>query len=143
MVAADTMEELRKIYESSPFNNDLGIRLESFEEGAVCYSLMVSHRHQNVNNAVHGGVYFSILDSVMGATIRSVTRQRIVTINSTIHFLAPLTEGNKIVAKAVIIQKGKSIVTAEGYVSDAAGTPLARMVGTFKIIKGREETDKR
>ena len=137
MVAADTMKELRKTYESSPFNNELGIRLESFEEGAVRYSLVVDGRHQNVNNAVHGGVYFSILDSVMGATIRSVTRQPIVTINSTIHFLAPLKEGNKMIAQASIIQRGKSIVTAEGYVTDAAGSQLARMVGTFKVIKER------
>lgn len=129
-----TIEELRKLYESSPFNNYLGIKLESFEKGAVCYSLKVNESHKNVNAAIHGGVYFSILDSVMGATIRSAANKPVITINTTINFLAPLTDGDQMIASGKIIQQGKSIIIAEGEVKDRNGKLLAKTVGTFKFI---------
>jgi acyl-CoA thioesterase len=131
----ESMEDMRAIYESSPYNNFLGIKLEKFEVGSVIYSIEVTPNHKNVNQAVHGGVYFSILDSVMGATIRSVTKQPITTINTTVHFLAPLKEGDQMVASAKVVQLGRSIVTAEGEVRDCNGSILAKTIGTFKIIR--------
>ncbi|MGX9135137.1 PaaI family thioesterase [Rummeliibacillus sp. JY-2-4R] len=130
----ETSEELRKIYESSPFNNFLGIKLEKYEEGSVVYSIKITPNHQNVNQAVHGGVYFSILDSVMGATVRSVTKKPITTINSTINFVSSLKEGDQMIASANLIKSGKSVAFAEGEVRDCNGAILATSAGTFKIL---------
>ena len=135
----DTIEDLRDIYERSPFNNFIGNKLEMLEEGHVVYSLKIEPHHKNVNQAVHGGVFFSILDSVMGATVRSVTKQPITTINSSINFFAPLREGNQIFASSKVVQCGKSIVTAEGEIKDCNGTVLAKTIGTFKIIRLNKE----
>lgn len=129
------MEEIRKIYESSPFNNHLGIRLEKFEEGSVIYSIKITPSHLNVNNAVHGGVYFTILDAVMGATVRSVIKKKVVTINANINFFSALTNGDKMFASGKIIRQGKSIVTAEGEITDCEGLLLAKTVGTFKVLR--------
>lgn len=129
-----SIEELKKLYETSPFNNYLGIQLEKYEEGAVVYSIKITHNHKNINDAVHGGVYFSILDTVMGATVRSVTKKPITTVNSTVTFIAPLTEGDQMIASANVVKSGKSIAFAEGEVKDSNGTILAKSVGTFKII---------
>ena len=134
-MVTETMEDLRRIYETSPFNNFVGNKLEELEEGYVVYSLKIAPHHKNVNQAVHGGVFFSILDSVMGATVRSITKQPIATINSSINFFAPLREGDQIFASAKVVQCGKSIVTAEGEVKDCNGTVLAKSIGTFKIIR--------
>lgn len=137
-MAVQSMEELRKVYESSPFNNYIGIKLEKFEEGAVVYSLKVGPNHQNVNQSVHGGVYFSILDTVMGATIRSAVKQKVITINVSINYLAAFSEGDKMYAAAKIVQQGRSIVTAEGEVTDCNGKVLAKTIGTFKIIREKK-----
>ncbi len=131
----ESIDELKEIYESSPFNNYLGIKLEKYEEGSVVYSIKVTPDHKNVNQAIHGGVYFSILDTVMGATVRSVTKNPITTINSTINFIAPLKEGDQMIASANLVRSGKSIAFAEGEVKDCNGLVLAKSVGTFKIIK--------
>ncbi len=131
----ESIDELKEIYESSPFNNHLGIKLEKYEEGSVVYSIKVTPDHKNVNQAIHGGVYFSILDTVMGATVRSVTKNPITTINSTINFIAPLKEGDQMIASANLVRSGKSIAFAEGEVKDCNGIVLAKSVGTFKIIK--------
>jgi uncharacterized protein (TIGR00369 family) len=130
----DTFENMREIYENSPFNKYLGLKLEKFEEGAVVYSLKITPSHLNVNQGVHGGVFFSMLDSVTGATIRSVTIQPIVTVNMSIHYFAPAKNEETLTASAKIIQQGNSIVTAEGIIEDSGGEVLAKSVGTFKII---------
>lgn len=131
----ESIDELKEIYETSPFNNYLGIKLEKYEEGSVVYSIKVTPDHKNVNKAIHGGVYFSILDTVMGATVRSVTKNPITTINSTINFIAPLKEGDQMIASANLVRSGKSIAFAEGELKDCNGLVLAKSVGTFKIIK--------
>lgn len=133
----ESMEDMRQIYENSPFNNFLGIKLKEFEEGSVVYSLKVTPAHLNVNQGVHGGVYFSILDSVMGATIRTVIKQPIVTVNVTINYFAPVKNGETMIARANVIQHGKSIMTAEGIIEDSNGQLLAKATGTFKRIRNR------
>ena len=134
-MVTETIEDLRGIYTGSPFNNFIGIKLEELEEGYVVYSLKIASHHNNVNQSVHGGVFFSILDSVMGATVRTITKQPIITINSSINFFAPLREGDQIFASAKVVQCGKSIATAEGELKDCNGTVLAKTIGTFKIIR--------
>ncbi|WP_174733335.1 PaaI family thioesterase [Mesobacillus harenae] len=136
-MSLESIDDMRKIYESSPFNNFVGIKLKKFEEGAVVYSIKIKPNHLNVNQAVHGGVYFTILDSVMGATIRSVTKEPITTINTTINYFASLKDGDEMIASAKVVQRGRSIVTAEAEVTDRNGTVLAKTVGTFKILKQR------
>lgn len=134
-MVVDSNEELRKIYENSPFNNLLGIKLAEFEEGKVVYSLETRPSHLNVNQAIHGGVYFTLLDSVMGATIRSVVKLPIVTINTSINYFTPVANGETMLAKANIIQEGGSIVTAEGTIEDENGNVFAKATGTFKKIR--------
>ena len=131
----ESLEEQRKIYENSPFNNYLGIKLEALEEGSVIYTLEINPSHLNVNQGVHGGVYFSILDSVMGATIRSIVKQPIVTINMSINFFAPANNNDTMKATAKILQRGRSIVTAEGFLENSEGQLLAKSIGTFKLIR--------
>jgi uncharacterized protein (TIGR00369 family) len=134
----ETIENLREIYEGSPFNKFVGIKLEEFEEGYVVYSLKIGPHHKNVNQSVHGGVFFSILDSVMGATVRSITKQPITTINSSINFFAPLCDGDQIFASAKVVQCGKTIATAEAEVKNCKGAVLAKSIGTFKIIRNQK-----
>ena len=135
VILVDSFEEMREIYENSPFNNYLGIKLEKFEEGSVTYTLKTTQSHLNVNQAIHGGVFFSLLDSVTGATIRSVIKQPIVTVNMSIHYFAPAKNGELLTASAKIIQQGNSIVTAEASIVDSVGNVLAKSIGTFKKIR--------
>lgn len=134
----ESMDNIRQIYDSSPFNKFLGIKLEKFEEGSVIYSLKITPSHLNVNQSVHGGVYFSILDSVMGATIRTVIKKPIVTVNMSINYFAPVTNGETMVASGKVIQRGNSIITAEGVIEDSNGKLLGKSIGTFKVIRRKD-----
>ena len=130
----ESVEYLKQLFENSPFNNLVGITLEDFQEGAVEYSLEISPSHHNVNSGVHGGVLFSLLDSVMGATVRSAINKPIVTVNMNVHYFSPVPEGDTITGTASILQQGRSIITAEGLIKSTNGTVLTKAIGTFKVI---------
>jgi uncharacterized protein (TIGR00369 family) len=129
------LENITNIFENTPFNKHLGIKFEKIEEDSMVCSIKITTSHLNVNNSVHGGVFFSILDSVMGATIRTVVNQPIVTVNMSINYFAPLMNGEEMMATAKILQLGNSIVTAEGLVEDSKGSVVAKSIGTFKIMR--------
>ena len=131
----ESLDDVRRIFENSAFHKHLNIHTDIFEEGNVRCTLQVQNHHLNVNQAVHGGVLFSLLDSVMGATIRSVSGTPLVTVNMSIHYLAAVQAGENIIARAAIIHSGKSIVTAEGFLEDEDGALKAKTIGTFKLLR--------
>lgn len=133
----ESLEDLKQIFESGSFNHYIGLKIEKVEEGSVLYTITIQPHHLNVNGTVHGGVYFSILDTVIGITIRSITRQPNVTVNMNIHYFAPAMLGETLTATAKIIQKGRSIVTAEGELKNEKDDLLAKAVGTFKLRKNK------
>ena len=137
----ESIETIKQVFENSGFNNYLGLELERLEEGLAVYSILIQPNHLNVNQTVHGGVYFSVLDTVIGITIRSACRQPNVTVNMNIHYFAPARIGETLKATAKILQKGKSIVTAEGEIKNANGDLLAKAVGTFKIRYNNQKVE--
>lgn len=131
----DELTNLNKHSSSrSPFMDYLGIKIERIVEGRVYCKMNIEENYKNANDVVHGGVYFTLLDTVMGATIKLTTNKSAVTINSTIHYFAPLVEGNQLFAYAKIIKCGKSIVIVEGEAKDCNGNLLAKTTGTFKFV---------
>ncbi|WP_455675232.1 PaaI family thioesterase [Pradoshia sp.] len=131
----ESLEQVRELFENSAFNKHLNIRTEIFDEGNVRCTMDVQEHHLNVNQAVHGGVLFSLLDSVMGATIRSVTGIPLVTVNMSIHYLAAVVAGEKLTARAEIAHLGRSLVTAEGFLEGEDGLIRAKTIGTFKLLR--------
>ncbi len=131
----ESLEQVRELFENSAFNKHLNIRTDIFEEGNVRCTMDVQDHHLNVNQAVHGGVLFSLLDSVMGATIRSVTGIPLVTVNMSIHYLAAVVAGEKLTARAEITHLGRSLVTAEGILEGEDGLIRAKTIGTFKLLR--------
>ncbi len=131
----ETIEHQEDLFINSPFNKHLGMKVKHFSEGDVVLQLTIKDSHLNVNDTAHGGVYFSLLDSVMGATVRSTVKNPITTISMNINYFSPIKEQDIVTAKAKIIQKGNSIVTAEGEISDETGKVISKAIGTFKIMR--------
>jgi uncharacterized protein (TIGR00369 family) len=131
---ANPMEEIRKLFENSPFVNFLGVQIVQFEEGKVVLELPVRRDLINVNQTVHGGVFASLLDNILGMTIRSLVKKPLATVNLQIHFLESLKQG-KMVATAQVLKKGNRLVTAEGEIRDGEERLLAKGIGTFKVLR--------
>jgi uncharacterized protein (TIGR00369 family) len=79
------------------------------EDGLTEVRWLPQPEHLNRFGAIHGGALAGLIDSV--ASIASLTKlKRIVTIEMNISYIKAATISNKILAKGVVIQAGKSLI---------------------------------
>ncbi|RKQ35749.1 PaaI family thioesterase [Oceanobacillus halophilus] len=131
---ARTLNDIKSSFETSAFFAHVGFEIVSFKEGSVKLKLPIRKYLLNANNTLHGGVHATMLDLIMGMTIRSATKTRCTTVNLNVTYLSSTTEGT-IFATGKILKQGYKLVSVEGELVDEEGILLAKGVGTFKIIR--------
>lgn len=129
-----TVEEIRQSFEGSSFLSHMGIEIVRFEEGNVVLKLNIEDYLLNVNKTLHGGVHATMLDTILGMVVRSVSKTRVTTTSLTIHYLDSLSAG-EIFAEAKVLKLGYKIAFAEGEIKDANGHVIAKGTGSFKLIR--------
>jgi uncharacterized protein (TIGR00369 family) len=134
IVAESYLQWLRNEFENSPFWQHMGMTFERLEPGDVIIQMPAKDALMNSNSVMHGGAITSILDSIIGATIRSTREVRVATISLTTQFVAPVTEGT-LYATAKIVNPGKRIQYVESKVLNEKGETVATALGTFAILK--------
>lgn len=113
----------------------LGCRPVQVTAHEAIAELDILPHHLNVMGVLHGGVYASLLDSVMGV-LAMVLRPGlpVVTSNLNLHFTAPATS-DKIRAVAHLVCASKRTLTVEGRVTDADDRLCAYATGTFRVLR--------
>ena len=132
-------EIVRQRTEASPYYRLLGMELTELGRGYSRFRLTCREQLHNVGGVVHGGALASVADAAMGvslATLADPGRERPVTVELKINFIAPVAEGG-LAVEGRIIQKGRSVAVGEAEVRDAAGTLVAKAMGTFMIREKR------
>lgn len=76
----------------------------------------------NIMGQVHGGLLYSLADVVTGLTARADGR-KYVTQSAHVNFIGNVSEGT-IIAKGVLVRRGRSITIVRGIVTDANGKLL-------------------
>lgn len=127
-----TFEEMKEYKNTqSGFVKLTGINITEVREGFAAGEIVIREEHLNVIGIVHGGCTFSLADSVGGSAAMS-RGNRVVTVSSDFHYLAPAKDCVKIIAKAREIKSGKSMLLYDLEVEDDKGTLLAK--GTFSYF---------
>lgn len=114
----------------SPFGRELGIELLERREGYAKASLKVQENHLNTVGTAHGGVVFSLADSVFALCCNY--KEVVVAVNVSVNYMSPARAGDVLVAEGweikrtrkfsfckIEIKKGDEIVAtmqALGYV---------------------------
>ncbi|MEG0383764.1 MAG: PaaI family thioesterase [Solibacillus sp.] len=129
-----TLEQVRESLNQSTFSNLVGFEIDRFEEGDVKLKLKVTEGLLNSNGSLHGGVHATMLDVVLGLTIRSLTKTQCTTITLNLNYLNPLTS-DEVIATGKILRQGYKNATAEGELHDSNGILLAKATGTYKLIR--------
>ena len=118
--------------DSVPFATLLGIQLESVVVGHAVLSLPVRDEHKQYHGVVHGGAIASLIDSAMAFAIIPLLAEteRTTTVDLTIHYLRPLTEG---VAKssARVVRAGRRVIVVSAEVFDHKEQLVATAVSTY------------
>ena len=94
-------------------------------------------------NRVHGGVLFTLLDSVLGRAILSELPEGrgCATVEIKINYFRPIQSG-RVVARGWKRELTRSLGYAEGEVVNEAGKVLARASGTFFLTKTMRQEDR-
>lgn len=106
------MFDLQKILEyRSEFNffpNTLGIKAVELSEDRAIAILKINQNHLNPNNTVHGGVLFTLADTVSGMLVCSDGCMH-TTVSGTIEYANPTMCGDTLTAEATFIKQGRKI----------------------------------
>lgn len=95
--------------EQNHFANALGAKIETIKYQKSVVSLLVSEQHLNPNGTVHGGVLMTLADTAAG-TCMIYIGQPTATIDLSYRFLKPVFAGDFIIAKAKVLQPGKTVI---------------------------------
>ncbi len=120
-----------------PFNNHLGLEITSAENGTAAGHLELAPEHSSHpdQQIVHGGVTYSLADTVAGAAVVSLNHSVTPTIDMRIDYLAPAV-GSALYAEAEVLRNGENVATVAVDVTDDDGTKIATARGVYKTGGG-------
>jgi uncharacterized protein (TIGR00369 family) len=125
-------ERVERALDAVPFARLLGIQIESVQAGQAVLSLPVRDDHKQNHGVVHGGAIASLIDSSMAFAIIPLLaeNERTTTVDLTIHYLRPLTEG---VAKstAQVVRAGRRVIVVKAELVDHSERLVATAVSTY------------
>ena len=121
---------------SPDYNTWLGIHKIASDNGVYSAELELAAEHKNSLGWIHGGVYASLLDTVMGNAVLSLKNQYGwnwgATANLTIQFQAPACS-DKLIGTGTVTKVGKHLVFVTGKIRDSDERVLCRAQGTWFV----------
>ena len=112
---------------------DIHVRRE-LDDGGVEIECLATDAHVNHNGIVHGGLAMTLLDVAMGATVmRSLKAgERTASVSINTEFMRAAKPG-RLVARASLARRGRTMAFPAGELLDADGHVVARASGVWSI----------
>jgi len=117
------------------FNQHLGIQLGSGADGLFELQLTVEEKHCNQAGRIHGGVYMSLLDTVMSRAIRTLLDEGTFAPTMTLNASFFKSMGTGVVrAEGRVVNQSQGTALVEGRLFNAEEQLLAQGSGFFYVI---------
>lgn len=117
------------------FAERLGARAEAADDGSARLAFTVRDEHLNQAGTLHGGVLATLVDTAMGAAVRSTTEDGVpATSQLTVTYLRPGKPG-EISVTARVRTRGEHLTVCEADVNQD-GRSLVHAVATFALLHG-------
>ena len=118
------------MYRSAPTNVYFRPEIQ-IAEGTAEVRLVVRPDFFHAASAVHGSVYFKLLDdATFFAASSLVADVFVLTTSFTIYLLRPVSSG-EMHARGRVVNRSKRLIIGEGVIVDSDGKEIARGSGTF------------
>ena len=125
---------LEKMYVDAPTNAYYRPSI-AIGQGVAEISIEARRDFHHSASAVHGSVYFKLLDDAGFFAANSLVEDVLVlTANFSIHLFRPVSEGT-MTAKGRVVNAGKRTLVAEAELFDARGRLIAHGVGSYTRSK--------
>jgi uncharacterized protein (TIGR00369 family) len=113
----------------------VGAQLPEAVDGEATLTLEVDDRHLNPAGTVHGGMLATLVDTTMGAAIRSAVDDEVpATSQLSITYLRPGKPGRLLVT-ARVSKRGENLTVCEADV-EQDGKSLVHALATFALLAG-------
>ena len=115
-----------------PFAKLLGIEVDSAEPGHAVLSMKLRDDLMRNNGIAHGGAIATLIDSAMAIAIMAqlAEGERTVTVDLTIHYLRPISEGTAR-ASARVVRAGRRVITVSAELFDNNEKLCATGISTY------------
>ncbi|HEU4739976.1 MAG TPA: PaaI family thioesterase [Meiothermus sp.] len=122
--------KLERMYASAPINAIYQPTLHIYE-GQAEITMQVRAEFFHPAQALHGSVYFKMLDDATFFAANSlVTEVFVLTTSFNLYLTRPVT-GGQLRAVARVVHRSRNLIIAEGQLFDEQGRQVARGSGTF------------
>lgn len=125
-------EELKKL-RNRGFIKEIGFAVTEIREGYAKGELKLEPMHRNPIGSTHGGVLFSIADTVAGTAATSRGRF-VTTLSGNINYLRPAMNCEKLIAESREIKVGKKVGVYEVTICNEKEEVLAVATMTFSYF---------
>lgn len=121
-LAEQNWERASGLVNGTGFARDVGIRLTRLEPGCAEGTLMLGEKHKNPLNNAHGGVLYTLCDTISGVAGASYGGGG-ATVQSSVSFLRPAT-GGLLTCRACVRKDGKKLIWVDCAVTGEDGKEL-------------------
>ncbi|MFD1586011.1 PaaI family thioesterase [Halorientalis brevis] len=132
--------DVTEMFSYMPFTDLLGIELTEAADGYAAGRVTMREELSSVpgGDVAHGGVTYSLADTVGGAAVISLSEDVSPTIDMRMDYLAPATDD--LVAEAEVLRMGGSVAVASIDVWDVEDHHVATARGVYKTGGDSENT---
>lgn len=118
-----------------PMAQAFGLKGEAIGNDRARIRMPYQQQFTNSRGDMHGGAIATLLDVGLSAAARAhdPTRFGVVTVDLTIHYIAPCA--GDVICTAVCEKRGRSLSFVRGEIYNDAGDLLGMASGTFKLVE--------
>ncbi len=135
-----SMEALQERMSASPFNDWMGLRIESLTEDEITVS--VGWREEMISNPAarytHGGIIGAVIDTVADFMIAAKVGMPVPTVDIRIDYHRAAMPGD-LTCTGRIVRLGSTNSVAEAYLRDGEGRLVASGRGTYFTAAARKD----
>lgn len=119
-----------------PFAKLMGMRLVDMRPNEAVIEIEMRDDLKQPSGVLHGGVTATLIDTAMAFAVRTylTDTEPTATIDLTVHYLRPHTEG-KAICTARVVRPGKRIFTVSAEVHNETGKLIATGLSTYTRIE--------
>ncbi len=129
-----TTEEMNGLIKEIPFSEMLGMEIVECRQGYVCGRIRMKEEHLNIYNGLHGGVGYSLADTIGGLALHTYGGYY-TTVNASFQYLKPGVETEYVYCDANVVRKGNKISLVETHLKNDKGDLLMKGDFTYFQVK--------
>lgn len=124
---SDHHRKLERMYLKAPINRLVFEPTIAIEKGEATIAIDVQEKYFHAANAMHGSVYFKMLDDACFFAVASLVEDVFVlTTSLPTYFTRPVSSG-RITARGKVVNAGKNVLLAEAELVGADGKSIGRV----------------